>query len=111
MGEGGELATRGGRERVWKEERVGGEKDSVWRLSGNVQGREGGQHSTTTAVFPQECGPHKRVGSGRDLIGIVPPVFPTTQLPLFIHVPKPTFDVIREGVLNSNQYINGWFES
>ena len=35
---------RGEREGM-KEERVGGVKDKIWRLSGNVQGREGGQHS------------------------------------------------------------------
>lgn len=59
----------------------------------------------TMWLFPQECGTHMRVGSGRDLAWSCS--VPNKQLPLFTHVPKPTFDVIREDALNSNQYING----
>ena len=54
MGERGET-TRWERERVWKEERVGGVKDKVWRLSGNLQGREGGRvgvHFVGTCDIP-----------------------------------------------------------
>ena len=92
---------------IWKEERVGGEKNSVWRLSGNVQGREGGQHSRWLhhVVVPTRMWNTHESGQWERL-GMVHSV-PNKQLPLFTHVPKPTFDVIREDALNSNQYING----